>query len=99
MGRNPDNYTDQQYDDWVCMLTAKLREAAENCDMGLMELAEVIDSEALLLEETGIPERLDAAARWDFLRTLTEWWDETVETSCQRKIAGRRLWIVANYGD
>ena len=99
MGRNPDNYTDKQYEEWMGMLTTKLREAAKNCDMDLMELAKFIDEEALLLEETGIPERLDAAARWDFLRTLTEWWDESVKSSCERKIVGRRLWIVANYGD
>ncbi len=99
LGRNPDNYTDEQYDEWTGTFVTKMREAAENCDMDFLDIAKIIDEEALLLEETGIPKRLDAGARWDFTQLLTEWWDETVESSCKRKIIGRRLWIVANYGD
>ena len=99
MGRNPDNYTDEQYDNWTSTLITTIKEAAKNCGMDFIELAKIIDEEALLLEETGIPKKLDAAARWDFARTLTEFWDETVESSCKRKVVGRRLWIVANYGD
>lgn len=99
MGRDPDIYTTAQMRSMASNLTTELRKAAENCGMDLMELARIIDSEALLLEETGIPKRLDAAARWDFIRTLTEYWDESVKSSCERKIVGRRLWIVANYGE
>ncbi|MXZ22470.1 MAG: SH3 domain-containing protein [Caldilineaceae bacterium SB0665_bin_25] len=99
MGRNPAHYTDRQYEEWTGMLVARIREAAKNCEMDFMDLAKAIDEEALLLEETGIPKRLDAAARWDFARTLTEFWDESIDTSCKRRIAGRRLWIIANYGD
>ena len=99
MGRNPAHYTDRQYEEWTGMLVARIREAAKNCEMDFMDLAKAIDEEALLLEETGIPKRLDAAARWDFARTLTEFWDESIDTSCKRRIAGRRLWIVANYSD
>ena len=99
VGDDPDDYGDEQVRSWASQLTTKMRQAAELCNMGIEELAAIIDEEAIQLEETGIPEREEAAARWDFAKSLIEYREQDSSMSCREYVEIRRKWIVANYGD
>lgn len=98
VGHDREDYLDDQRRNWVRQLTTKIREAAEKCGMEVEELALKVDREALLLKATGIPERsqpLPGGILQEF--GLSIGMNLSRVLACERKIIGRRLWIVSNY--
>ncbi len=97
LGYSPTNYSEEQIKDWAGDHGVNMITAMKKCRLSFSELAEIIEENAQLLDETGIPKREEFGSRWDLVSALAEYRSEDDPRSCLAYTEGRRRYLIDYY--
>ena len=91
VGRDPVTATLAQLHSWTSQIAGNMRKALERCpDLTIVELAEVLDKNAQMVDDAGKSKELQAAIKRDLAETLAERPEENRHSCRQVTIQRRR---------